>query len=172
LNDRGVPFESFMAGLERHPPVRVPGTAVFMTAHPRGTPPALVHNLRHNKVLHQYVIVLMVRTQRVPYVPTEKQVEVHPFGRGLYNLSVSYGFMQDPDVPAALAMACEHGVEVDTADVTYFLGRETIVVTSRQGMAAWRERLFALMARNGVRATGFFRLPADQVVELGVQVEM
>jgi KUP system potassium uptake protein len=161
-----------MAAVEAHPPVRVPGTAVFMTAQPRGTPPALAHNLRHNKVLHEHVIVLTVRTQPVPYVRYADQVDVQPLGKGVYNVAVRYGFMQDPHVPDALGMAREKGAEMDADDVTYFLGRETILVSKRPGMAMWREKLFVLMARNAVRATAFFRLPAERVVELGVQVEM
>jgi KUP system potassium uptake protein len=172
LTSRAIPLEDFMAAVEAHPPVRVPGTAVFMTAQPRGTPPALAHNLRHNKVLHEHVIVLTVRTQPVPYVRYADQVDVQPLGKGVYNVAVRYGFMQDPHVPDALGMAREKGAEMDADDVTYFLGRETILVSKRPGMAMWREKLFVLMARNAVRATAFFRLPAERVVELGVQVEM
>jgi KUP system potassium uptake protein len=172
LKARGVPFEAFMAGVDRNPPLRVPGTAVFMTAHPGGTPPALVHNLRYNKVLHDFVVVLMVRTRPVPHVPRGEQVVVRSLGSGVYSVVVSYGFMQDPDVPEALGIAREEGLQVDENDITYFLGRETIVVTRRQGLAPWRERLFALMAKNAVRATAFFRLPLERVVELGVQVDL
>jgi KUP system potassium uptake protein len=172
LKARGVPFEAFMAGVDRNPPLRVPGTAVFMTAHPGGTPPALVHNLRYNKVLHTFVVVLMVKTRAVPHVPPEDQVVVHDLGRGVFNVVVSYGFMQDPDVPEALRIARDGGLHVDEEDITYFLGRETIIVTHRRGMALWRERLFSVMAKNAVRATAFFRLPLERVVELGVQVDL
>jgi KUP system potassium uptake protein len=172
LTARAIPLEAFMAGLDVLPPVRVPGTAIFMTAQPQGTPPALVHNLRHNKVLHQHVIVLTVKTQPVPYVSYDGQVEVQSLGNGVYNVVVRYGFMQDPNVPEALRIARERGAQMDENDVTYFLGRETILVTKSRGMAVWRETLFVLMARNAVRATAFFRLPAERVVELGVQVEM
>jgi KUP system potassium uptake protein len=172
LKARSVPFSEFLATVTQNVPLRVPGTAVFMTAHPGGTPPALVHNLRYNKVLHQYVVVLMVRTRPIPHVPPTEQVSVEAYGHGVFNVVVSYGFMQDPDVPEALRLACERGLEVDMADITFFLGRETIVVTRREGMALWRERLFAVMSKNAVRATGFFRLPPERVVELGVQVEM
>jgi KUP system potassium uptake protein len=172
LRERGVPFQVFLDTVVRNRPHRVPGTAVFMTANPGGTPPALVHNLHYNKVLHEHVVVLMVRTRPVPVVAPAQQVEVEPFGHGLFSVVVSYGFMQNPDVPEALRLACERGLDVDTSDVTYFLGRETIVVTRRPGMAVWREQLFALMSKNAVRPTGFFRLPLERVVELGVQVEM
>jgi KUP system potassium uptake protein len=172
LTARATPIDVFMASLKALRPARVHGTAVFMTAQPTGTPPALVHNLRYNKVLHEHVIILTVSTASRPYVPLQDQVAVESLGQGLYNVKLQYGFMQDPDVPEALMHAIKLGLELDPGDVTFFLGRETIIVTKRQGMAVWRERLFVLMARNAVRATAFFRLPPERVVELGVQVEM
>ena len=172
LTERAVPLEEFMARVAESRPARVPGTAVFMTAQPRGTPPALAHNLRYNKVLHEHVVTLMVTTQPVPHVSADEQISVRPLGQGLFDVVVRYGFMEDPDVPEALARARERGLELDDEDVTFFLGRETLIVTRAPGMAMWRERLFVLMARNAVRATAFFRLPPERVVELGVQVEL
>jgi KUP system potassium uptake protein len=150
----------------------VPGTAVFMTAQPRGTPPALAHNLRYNKVLHEHVVTLMVATRPVPHVPRKEQIAVRPLGQGVFDVVVRYGFMEDPNVPEALKLARAQGLEIGDEDITYFLGRETLIVTQSPGMATWRERLFVLMARNAVRATAFFRLPPERVVELGVQVEL
>jgi KUP system potassium uptake protein len=172
LTARAVPLEDFMAGVNSNPPIRVSGTAVFMTAQPKGAPPALGHNLRHNKVLHEHVVILTVTTQPVPHVAQEDQVQVRALGHGVYNVVVRYGFMQDPHIPEALALAREQGLVMDIDDVTFFLGRETILVTKHPGMAMWREKIFVLMARNAVRATAFFRLPPERVVELGVQVEM
>jgi KUP system potassium uptake protein len=172
LTARAIPIEEFLGEVDRTRPARVPGTAVFMTAQPRGTPPALAHNLRYNKVLHEHVVTLMVTTQPVPHVPEEQRVVVKPLGRGVFDVVARYGFMEDPNVPEALTRAKEHGLDLDEADVTYFLGRETLIVTRTPGMAMWRERLFVLMARNAVRATTFFRLPPERVVELGVQVEI
>ena len=172
LTARAFPLEDFMSAVSCDPPTRVSGTAVFMTAQPRGTPPALAHNLCYNKILHEHVIVLTVRTSHTPYVAPDQQIEVQSLGLGVYNVRVQYGFMQDPDVPSALLAARARGVEFDPDDLTYFLGRETIIVTRRPGMAAWREKLFVVMARNAVRATAFFHLPPERVVELGVQVEM
>jgi KUP system potassium uptake protein len=172
LTARAIPIEEFLAAVETARPARVPGTAVFMTAQPRGTPPALAHNLRYNKVLHEHVVTLMVTTEPVPHVPEDQRVLVRPLRHGVSDVVARYGFMEDPNVPEALARAKEHGLELDQEDVTYFLGRETLIVTRTPGMAIWREKLFVLMARNAVRPTTFFRLPPDRVAELGVQVEI
>ncbi len=171
LTARAVPIDQFIARITEQPPLRVPGSAVFMTAQSRGTPPALTHNLRYNKVLHEQVIVLVVQTQPVPHVAEAERMSICSLGHGLFEMTLRYGFVEEPDVPAALLAAKDHGLDLGH-DVLYFLGRETIIVTAREGMAVWREKLFVLMARNAQRATAFFRLPAERVVELGVQVEM
>ena len=126
----------------------------------------------HPQVLHEQVILLTITTAQVPYVAPEDRIVFEALGYGLFNVRAQFGFMEDPDVPDALLPAREKGVEMNLGDLTYFLGRETIIVTRRQGMTIWRERLFVLMARNAVRATAFFRLPPERVVELGVQGEM
>jgi KUP system potassium uptake protein len=172
LTARAIPIDHFMSVIVASPPVRVPGTAVFMTAQPRGTPPALAHNLRHNKVMHEYVVILTVSTAPVPHVAPDEQLVFESLGYGVFTMRAVYGFMQDPKVPDALRAAQSRGLDIDADDVTYFLGRETILVTHRRGMAIWREKLFVLMTRNAVRATAFFRLPPERVVELGVQVEI
>jgi len=172
LTARAMPLDGFVAMINAVRPARVPGTAVFMTAQPIGTPPALAHNVRYNKVLHNHVVVLTVSTAQQSHVPPAGRVSVENIGHELFNVRVQYGFMEDPDVPAALTQAREQGLPLDLDDLTYFLGRETILVTHRKGMATWREKLFVLMARNAVRPNAFFRLPPERVVELGVQVEM
>ena len=174
LTARAFPLTEFMEIVRSNPPLRVPGSSVFLTAQPRATtPPALFHNLRYNKVLHEHVIVLTVTTVPVPFVAEdEDRLTIEQLGEGVSTVRVQYGFMEDPHVPEALSMARERGMAIDLADVTYFLGRETIIVTRQPGMAVWREKLFVLMARNAVRATAYFRLPPERVVELGVQVEM
>jgi KUP system potassium uptake protein len=172
LSERAIPLEDFMKTVAAAQPVRVPGTAVFMTAQPTGAPAALVHNFRYNKILHEQVVVLTVSTASVPHVPEAERATVQHLGHDLFNVRLQYGFMEDPDVPAALLQARQQGLMMNPEDLTYFLGRETIIVTRRKGMAIWREKLFVLMARNAVRATAFFRLPPERVVELGVQVEM
>ena len=172
LTARAMPLEAFVDMINTVRPARVPGTAVFMTAQPLGTPPALAHNVRYNKVLHNHVVVLTVSTAQQPHVPPAERVAIENIGHELFNVRVQYGFMEDPDVPAALMEARQQGLPLDFDDLTYFLGRETILVTHRKGMATWREQLFVLMARNAVRPNAFFRLPPERVVELGVQVEM
>jgi KUP system potassium uptake protein len=172
LTARALPLKDFLAEIAAKPPVRVAGTAVFMTAQPTGTPPALAHNVHYNKVLHEHVVILTARTEPTPFVAPGRRVAYEALGEGLFYVIVLYGFMEDPDIPSALTAASRLGVPVDADDVTYFLGRETLIVSGERGMATWREKLFVFMARNAVRATAFFRLPTERVVELGVQVEM
>ena len=172
LTARAYPLEAFVTAVRTAPQTRVPGTAIFMTAQPTGTPAALIHNLRYNKMLHEQVVVLTVATVPTPHVVLDERVTVQPMGACIYNARIQYGFMEDPDVPEVLGHLRAAGVPIDEDDVTFFLGRETIVVGRRKGMAVWREKLFVLMARNAVRATAFFKLPPERVVELGVQVEM
>ena len=174
LTARAVPLEHVPgARSPRRPPARVPGTAVFMTAQPRGTPPALAHNLRYNKVLHEHVVILMVTTQPVPHVTDEERSSYDPHRpRRLRRRSCATDSWRIPTCPRRCARAGEQGLAIGRGDVTYFLGRETLIVTTTPGMAMWRERLFVLMARNAGRATAFFRLPPERVVELGVQVEI
>ncbi|MGE3513008.1 MAG: potassium transporter Kup, partial [Vicinamibacterales bacterium] len=158
LTARALPIGDFLMRVERSVPARVAGTAVFMTAQPQGTPPALVHNLRYNKVLHEHVIRLMVTTRPVPTVPADQRLALTPLGHGVTDLVVHYGFMEEPNVPAALDLAGQEGLRFDPTDVIFFLGRETLIVTEGSGMAVWRERLFVLMTRNAVRATSYFKL--------------
>ena len=172
LTARAFPLEAFVTAVRAAPPTRVPGTAIFMTAQPTGAPAALVHNLHYNKMLHEHVVVLTVATVPTPHVAPDERLTVQSMGASVYNARIQYGFMEDPDVPEVLGQLREAGVPIDQEDLTFFLGRETIVVGRRRGMATWREKLFVLMSRNAVRATAFFKLPPERVVELGVQVEM
>jgi KUP system potassium uptake protein len=167
------PLDAFIGFIMKTPPIRVPGTAVFMTAQLRGTPPALVHNLQCNKILHERVIVLTVTTAQMPYVKGPGRVAaIEALGHGIYYVHFQYGFMDDPNVPETLLSLQQGVLDVDPSELTYFLGRETLLVTQRPGMAMWREKLFVLMTKNALRATAYFRLPVDRVVELGVQVEI
>ena len=151
---------------------RVPGTAVFMTSAAEGVPHALLHNLKHNKVLHERVILLTVKIEDVPFVDRGNRTAMEDLDQGFYRLVVRYGFMEEPDVPAALAMATGCGPQFKMMDTSFFLARQTLIASSRPGMAIWREKLFAWMLRNAESAMEFFRLPTNRVVELGSQVEI
>ena len=176
LNERiqseSRPLEEFLEEIEKHPPRRVPGTAIFMNGNASRTPPALLHNLEHNKVLHKRVLFLTVKTKLVPFVPVEERVETETLGNGFYRLKVYYGFMEDPDIPHVLARVQVQGLTYDRTDTTYFLGRETIIAAKRPGMALWREKLFSVIAHNATSATAYFCLPPDRVVEMGEQIEI
>jgi KUP system potassium uptake protein len=172
LTARAVPLQDFLAAIAAVPPVRVTGTAVFMTAQPSGTPPALVHNVRYNKMLHERVVLLTISTAQRPHLDDAERLRVSEVGHGIFQLHAQYGFMEEPNVPKLLALALGAGIDYDPTDVTYFLGRETIISAPHDGMASWREHLFIFMTRNAVRATAFFGLPTERVVELGVQVEV
>ena len=172
LRAQTAPFERFRENIKTNPPFRVPGTAIFMTGNIDGTPPALVHNLRHNKVLHQTVVLLMVRIEEAPHIEPAERVTVEKMDSNLYRMTIRYGYMQTPDVPAILAQRDEYGIDFDTSNITYFLGRETVLATEAEGMAIWREKLFAFMTRNAERATTFYCIPSDQVIEIGLQIEL
>ena len=151
---------------------RVPGTAVFMTSTPDGVPHALLHNLKHNKVLHERVILLTVKIADMPFVEQETRCKLEDLGRGFHRLVVKYGFMQEPDVPAALERLTGCGPQFKMMETSFFLARQTLIASARPGMALWREKLFAWMLRNAESAMEFFRLPTNRVVELGSQVEI
>jgi KUP system potassium uptake protein len=150
----------------------VKGTAIFMSGNPRGTPLALLHNLKHNQVLHERVILLTITTAETPHVPVNQRLRVESLPEQFYRVVASFGFMEQPAIGDVLEGCKAHKLFIDAEAATYFLSRETILATHRPGMALWRERLFAFMSRNAQPATAFFGLPANRVVELGMQVEM
>jgi KUP system potassium uptake protein len=164
--------ELFVADLMSTPPVRVPGTAVFMSGNPLGTPLALRLNVAHNHVLHECNVILGVQTADSPYVDAQQRIESEEIGEGFYRIYLNYGFMEEPNVPRDLSPAACIGRKFEAESVSYFLGRETLVANATPGMALWRESLFAFMSRNSQPATLFFHLPAGQVVEIGAQVEL
>ena len=151
---------------------RVPGTAVFLSRAPDAVPPALVHNLKHNHVVHERVVLLTILTEPTPYVLERDRAEASALGNGLFRVVVHFGFMEDPLIPPVLARVSAPGLEIRESETTYFLGRETVFATRLPGMAMWRERLFGFMARNARSATLFFGLPPGRVVEMGAQVEI
>jgi len=151
---------------------RVPGTAVFMTSTPDGIPPVLLHHVKHNKVLHEQVVLLSISTEQVPTVPFGRNFTVAELGEGFWRVTARYGFMQTPHVPRLLAVCLAEGLAVDLDDTSYFLGRETLLTEGPARMARWRKSLFAYLSRNSRPATQFFGLPPNRVVELGAQVEI
>jgi len=174
IRKEGIQLDTFLPGLMLAPPVRVPGTAVFMTAQTGVVPHALMHNLKHNKVLHERNVLLTVDTLNVPYAAKDKRLKIESIGgEDFYRVVVRFGFMETPDVPLALMRSCdEGGIYFDPMDTTYFASRETIVASRHRGMPIWRDKLFAVMHRNAAPATGFFHIPGNRLVELGAQIEI
>ncbi|HWU70650.1 MAG TPA: potassium transporter Kup [Pseudoxanthomonas sp.] len=173
VRKEGIQLDVFLPGLMLAPPVRVPGTAVFMTADKDVVPHALLHNLKHNKVLHERNVFLTVETLNVPYAPHGKQLKIDAIGDEFYRVVIKFGFMETPDVPQALMRSCDRGgTYFDPMETTYFASRETIVASAHRGMPVWRDKLFATMHRNAAPATVFFRIPGNRLVELGAQVEI
>ncbi len=172
LRPGAIPLEPFLASLSVHPPMRVEGTAVFLTAGREGVPHALLHNLNHNKVLHERIVLLTVITADVPYVPESQRVDISAVGNEFYRMNVRFGFKDEPDLPRALQVPNALGIEFAMMETSFFLSRQTIVPTKSPGMALWREKLFAAMSRNASSATEFFRIPTNRVVELGTQIEI
>lgn len=171
MNEAAMPASIFIKSAAGSA-TRVPGTAVFMTTAPDGIPHALLHNLKHNKVLHERVMLLTVKIEDVPYVEEKKRFELTNLGGGFFRLIIRYGFMQETDVPAALVKVESCGPEFKMMDTSFFLARQTLLTSDRPGMAIWREKLFAWMLRNAESAMEFFKLPPNRVVELGSQVEI
>ncbi|MCX7380621.1 MAG: potassium transporter Kup [Alphaproteobacteria bacterium] len=165
-----LPLASFLARLPQSRTIRVPGLAVFMTGNPDYVPGALLHNLKHNKVLHEQVLFVTVQTVDVPEVRPAERAEITALAAGIHRVLIRYGFMESPNLPRELAGLEATGVMVDSMQASYFLGRETLVAATAPKMSMWRMWLFLLMARNSVSATEFFRIPSDRVVELGVRV--
>jgi KUP system potassium uptake protein len=172
LKHGGVALAPFIANLAEHPPTRVEGTAIFLVSDPDAVPHALLHNLKHNKVLHRRNVVLTVDTLETPYADPEERIEVSDLGHDFHRVLLRFGFAEDPNVPAALHACAEQGLDIKMMDTTFFLSRETIVATDRAGMALWRDKLFAFLARNALPATAFFSIPGNRLIELGAQVEI
>ncbi|UZK66480.1 potassium transporter Kup [Sphingomonas sp. M1-B02] len=171
LRESAMPIRIFIESAANSA-ARVQGTAVFMTSTPDGVPHALLHNLKHNKVLHDRVILLTVKIADEPYVEDEKRMWIEDLGKGFHRVVIKFGFMQDADVPAALKQVSTCGAEFKMMDTSFFLARQTLLPSAKPGMMVWREKLFAWMLRNAESAMEFFRLPTNRVVELGSQVEI
>ena len=173
LREASMPLAAFLGSILRAPPQRIPGTAVFLTATPDATPNALLHSLKHYKVLHERIVFLTVEFRDVPWVPFQERLRCDSLGHECWRLRVRYGFMDRPDVMAALEACGSLGLAFDSLQTSFFLSRETVVPVSRaSGMLPWRERLFSAMARNARNVTDFFNIPPNRVVELGTRVEI
>ena len=172
LSEDSMPLALFIDSIEASPPARVSGTAVFLTSTADRVPHALLHNLKHNKVLHDRVIFLTIHTQDFPRVPLKERVRVSELGCAFARLDAYYGFAEDPDVPELLETIARDGLEFDMMDTSFFVSRETLIASVAPGMALWRERLFVSMSKLAVKATDFFHIPTNRVVELGTQVEL
>ncbi|HLU66438.1 MAG TPA: KUP/HAK/KT family potassium transporter, partial [Kofleriaceae bacterium] len=172
FKDATLPAELFLDDLRANPPPRVPGTAVFMTSTPSGIPPVLLHHLKHNKVLHEQVVLLSISSEEVPRVPLRGNFEVSSLGQGFYRVNARYGFMQTPKVPRLLTRCAAAGLQIDPNETSYYLGRETLLTSGKSEMARWRKALFSFLSRNARPATAFFHLPPNRVVELGAQIEL
>ena len=174
LQSSAIPLDAFRASLFEYPPTRVPGTAIFMAADPDAVPHALLHNLSHNKVMHERVVFISVTIGDVPWVPMEERVSVEPMGHEWYLIRMHFGFKDRPDVSAGLQLCEKHGLEFNLLETSFFLSRETLVpvANSTDGMALWRERMFATMARNASSVTDYFNIPTNRVIELGTRIEI
>ena len=171
LAERSLPVSELIESLERSKIVRVPGTAVFMTSEAEGTPVVLLHHLKHNKVLHNQVILLSIIVRAEPEVPASERVTIEDLTSGIYRVKAHYGFMQQPNVEEIRARCAEAGVKTRRMETTYYLGREQLIPVGSSGMAGWRKRLFSVMSRNAQPATQYFSIPPNRVVELGAQIE-
>ena len=172
LREESIDLESFLESVFIHPPVRVDGTAVFLSAERGSTPNALMHNLKHNKVLHAQNLFVTVTHHEVPWVSFDKRVAIEALGHCCWQVTLNFGFKNDPDVPEALRLLAGRGVQCDDMETSYFLSRDIVIPSIGSGMAMWREKLFAGMHRNAASAADFLSLPTNRVVELGSKVEI
>jgi KUP system potassium uptake protein len=172
LKTSSIALEPFVESITTHPPLRVPGTAIFLTANVHGVPSAMLHNLKHNKVLHERNILLTVETLDAPTAQYGERTEITALGHEFYRLILRFGFAEDPHIPQALQSCEAKGLGFEMMDTTFFLSRESIVATDRPGMPLWRDKLFVFLIRNASSATAFFRIPGNRLIELGTQVEI
>jgi KUP system potassium uptake protein len=172
LKHGGLALAPFIANLAEYPPGRVEGTAIFLVSDPDAVPHALLHNLKHNKVLHQRNVIVTVETLETPHADPDERIELADLGHDFHKLTLRFGFADDPNVPRALHECAQRGLDINMMDTTFFLSRETIVAGHRPGMALWRDKLFAFMVRNALPATAFFSIPGNRLIELGAQVEI
>lgn len=172
LKARSVPMEEFLLKIKDNPPYRVAGTGIYMSSDPWGVPVPLLHNLKHNKIIHERVIVLTILSEEVPTIPREERVNIEELGENFFRVTARYGFMETPKIRHIFEACRAKGIDLHVEESTFVLGRETILASKIPGMAIWREKLFAVMSKNAQRPTAFFRIPPNQVIEMGIQVEI
>ncbi|KQX97439.1 potassium transport protein Kup [Rhodanobacter sp. Root480] len=173
IKQSGLALAPFIENIAEHPPLRVPGTAVFLTANQNAVPHALLHNLKHNKVLHERNVLLTVEILETPVAEASERVQITAMGSDFHGLELRFGFAEDPNVPLALSLCGREGLGFDMMDTTFFLSRENVVADARRpGMALWRDKLFVILSRNALPATAFFQIPGNRLIELGAQVEI
>ena len=171
--DGSIPLADFVTSILAYPPHRVEGTAVFLTAHVDHTPATMLHNLKHNKVLHKRVFFIKLSTWDVPYVNDDESLQLKELGKDIYVVRAVHGFKETPDMKSVLALiTAKHGLEFDEMDTSFFLARDTIVPSKLPGMALWREKLFSWMYQNAAKPSDFFQIPPNRVVELGAKIEI
>jgi KUP system potassium uptake protein len=166
------PLDEWVASIRATPPVRVPGTAVILSSNPNVAPPVLLHHLKYNKALHERLLLVNLATEKVPEIPEAERTTVEEIGEGIWHVTARYGFIQTPNVPAVIDAVIAKGVPIDRDDLTYYLGRETLLPTGKARLMRWRKRLFMFLARNSRPPTYYFRIPADRVVEIGMQIPL
>jgi KUP system potassium uptake protein len=167
-----MPLDLLLSEIEQRPPVRVPGTAVFLTSDEEGAPVVLLHHLKHNKALHEQVVLMSVASSATPDIPPDELLTVTRLSHGFYRVKATYGFMETPNVPEILELARKHGLKTLRLETSFYLGRERVLPTGASRMARWRKKIFIVMSRNAQSATHYFGLPPNRVVELGAQVEL
>jgi KUP system potassium uptake protein len=172
LRTDAIELPAFLDAVFVNPPVRVEGTAVFLTAEPGTVPNALLHNLKHNKVLHANNLFVTVRSHEVPWIGLDKRLEINALGHDCWQVIINYGFKNDLDLPKALQLIKGRGCELESMTTSYFLSREIVIPTIGSGMAHWREKLFSQMHHNASAAADFLKLPNNSVVELGSKIEI
>ena len=172
LAEDAMPLDLFIQSIEASPPMRVPGTSIFLTGTQDRVPHALLHNLKHNKVLHERIVFLTVVTRDIPFVNEDERYEIRPLGCDFFKMLANFGFKEDPDIPALLEDCGHKGFAFDMMETSFFVSRETLIPTVAPGMALWREKLFVSMSKNATKASEFFQIPTNRVVELGTQVEL
>jgi KUP system potassium uptake protein len=172
LRKDSIELVPLLESLERRPPTRVAGAAVFMQTDPIFAPSALMHNLKHNRVLHDILVFVTVETVDTPRVSADERVSVKPLPLGAFLVEARFGYMEQPDVPQALRMCEPHGLSIDPRQASYFMGRRTIKMSARSALPFWQQRLFIMLSSQSARAIDFFRIPPDRVVELGMQLSV